>query len=99
MVAVNRLRRLGHQSWTFLEASGADEALEVWRGHEAKIDLIVVDELLGEGERGSDVIRRLREAGSKAVIVGISGTNFEQLHIEVGADLSWEKPFPGDRVR
>ena len=99
MVARTKLRKLGHESWDFHMAADAEEALRIYEQRRGRIDLVLVDEMLGEhSESGTQLIARLRGMGSAAVIVGISGAYKAPNHLQAGADLSWGKPLPSNET-
>ena len=63
-------------------------------GGSGSFDLVVLDEDLGDGLKGTHIARALRDAGSQAIIVGASGDAMADAHFAAGCDLSWGKPLP-----
>mmetsp|Transcript_15163 Transcript_15163/g.57654 ORF Transcript_15163/g.57654 Transcript_15163/m.57654 type:complete len:406 (-) Transcript_15163:181-1398(-) len=98
-VVSSRLARMGHNSWSFLEAGSVGDAIDIFENSNARIDLIVVDEDFGAGStRGEDFIRYVRDGlHSAAIILGLTGhEEAVERHYSAGADLCWLKPFPSD---
>jgi CheY-like chemotaxis protein len=71
------LRRFGYQ---VLEASKGSEALNLWREHRSRIDLLFTDMVMPEGMTGLELADRLRAEKADLKVIVSSGYNLEMLH-------------------
>jgi CheY-like chemotaxis protein len=78
----------------FVEAKSGEEAIAQVR--DTAFDVIVLDQHMGPGMKGTEVMRNLKTSGNNAALIGYSGNDMSSDHRDAGAVLSWTKPLPSD---
>jgi signal transduction histidine kinase/CheY-like chemotaxis protein len=91
----NCLRHFGYQT---LQAASGPEALEIWRVHRNRIDLVLTDVVMPEGMSGKQLAERLRADSPDVRVIYTSGYNLEagdpDLKLE---EACWYLPKPFNR--
>ena len=85
--------------WEYLEATSGKEALE--RVLASKVDIVIVDHYMPgtPGWTGEETIRRMRENGVQALIIGCSANEKRAEHVQAGANAFLQKPIKAERLR
>ena len=92
MITLRHLERCLPEGWAFEECTNGAEALKL---SEAKhFDVFLIDHYMNHELTGEMTIRKLREAGSDAVIIGYSANDVSKQHVQAGANEFWGKPLP-----
>ena len=92
IITKRHLERSMPEGWVFEECSNGEEAVEACK--ENRFDVLLIDHYMNHELTGEKTIRKLRQAGCNAVIIGYSANDVSQLHLAAGANEFWGKPLP-----
>lgn len=90
---------LAEAGYNVLTAENGREALQIYKSKADKIDLVVTDLMMADGD-GFELIRSIRGFDSNVPLIAASGmaTNKSQEALENGADLFVAKPFTAEKL-